>query len=86
MVTVLITHEVDDVAQWLASPYRAPAFESVGFTVHTFVDPTAESRVGLIAEGPSLEELQQMFDSPKGAETMKLDGVRPETLATYVER
>ena len=41
MVTVLITHEVDDVKHWLESPDRGPAFASVGFTVETFVDPTA---------------------------------------------
>lgn len=85
MVTILITHEVDDVQHWLASPHRGPAFESAGFTVRTFVDPTSERRVGLVAEGSSLDQLQQLIASSQAAELMKLDGVRPDTIVTYVQ-
>jgi len=85
MVTVLITHEVDDVQLWLESPHRAPAFASVGFTVRTFVDPTAENRVGLVLDGPGLQGLQDLIASSAGVDAMKLDGVRPETISTYVE-
>ena len=86
MVTVLMTHEVDDVKHWLASPDRGPAFASVGFTVETFVDPTASNRVGIVLEGPSLDELQSMLDTPFAADVMKRDGVRPETIVTYVHQ
>ena len=86
MVTVLITHEVDDVKAWLESPHRGPAFESVGFTVETFVDPTATNKVGIVLEGPSLDELQSLLDSPFAADVMKRDGVRPETIVTYVHQ
>ena len=86
MVTVLITHEVDDVKAWLESPHRGPAFASVGFTVETFVDPTATNRVGILLEGPSLDELQSLLDSPFAADVMKRDGVRPETIVTYVQQ
>ena len=54
MVTVLMTHEVDDLKHWLQSPDRGPAFASIGFTVETFVDPTAGNKVGILLEGPSL--------------------------------
>lgn len=86
MVTVLITHEVDDVQHWLESPHRAPAFASVGFTVRTFVDPTADEKVGIVLDGPSLDALQAMLDTPFAANVMKLDGVRPETITTYVHQ
>lgn len=85
MVTILITHDVDDVQHWLASPHRGPAFGSVGFTVRTFVDPTSDRRVGLVAEGSSLDQLQQLIASSEAAEVMKLDGVRPDTIVTYVQ-
>ena len=86
MVTVLMTHEVDDLKHWLESPDRGPAFASVGFTVETFVDPTASNKVGILLEGPSLDELQSMLDSPFAADVMKRDGVRPETIVTYVHQ
>jgi hypothetical protein len=86
MVTVLITHEVDDMKHWLASPDRGPAFASVGLTVETFVDPTASDRVGIVVEGPSLDKLQSMLDSPFAADVMKRDGVRPQTIVTYVHQ
>jgi hypothetical protein len=86
MVTVLMTHEVDDVKAWLESPHRGPAFASVGFTVETFVDPTAPNKVGIVLEGPSLDELQSMLDTPFAADVMKRDGVRPETIVTYVHQ
>ena len=86
MVTVLITHEVDDVKAWRESPHRGPAFASVGFTVETFVDPTATNKVGIVLEGPSLDQLQSMLDTPFAADVMKLDGVRPETITTYVHQ
>ena len=50
MTTVLITYEVDDVQQWLASPTRTAAFESAGFTVKPFVDPTVANQVALLVE------------------------------------
>ena len=86
MVTVLMTHEVDDLKHWLEWPDRGPAFASIGFTVETFVDPTAGNKVSILLEGPSLDELQSLLDSPFAADVMKRDGVRPETIVTYVHQ
>jgi hypothetical protein len=85
MATMLITHEVDDAQQWLASPNRAKFFGSFGYTVRTFVDPTNDQRVGLIVEGPGLDPLVQAVQTPEGAAALKNDGVRPNTIQTYVE-
>src|SRR5688572_8530377 len=50
MTTVLITYAVDDVQAWLASPTRTATFESAGFTVRPFVDPTVANQVALLVE------------------------------------
>ena len=87
MPTTLIVHEVEDVDHWLQSPLREQVFGPQGFTVRTFVDPTDAHRVGLIIEGPAgPEELQQVLQTDEGAEAMKQDGVRPDTILVLVER
>ena len=99
MTKVLITYEVDDVRQWLASPTRTAAFESAGFTVKTFVDPGTDGRAALLVEekprtrliapyvAPTsgLARLQQMISSPEALDRMRRDGVRKATMSTYVE-
>jgi hypothetical protein len=85
MRTILITHEVDDVDHWLASPKREEFFGPLGMTARTFVDPDHSNRVGLIAEVPSMEAFQEAMASPAAAEAMKHDGVRPDTLQVLTE-
>lgn len=85
MATVLITHEVDDVQNWLSSPNRAPFFDQLGYTVRTFTDTANDHRVGLIVEGPGLDPLLQAVQTPEGAAALNSDGVRLETIQTYVE-
>lgn len=85
MATVVITHEVEDVQHWLSSPKRAELFGPLGYTVRTFIDPANDQRVSLIVEGPGLDTLMQAVQTPEGAEAMKYDGVRPDTIQTYVE-
>ena len=46
----------------------------------------SENKVGILLEGPSLDELQSLLDSPFAADVMKRDGVRPETIVTYVHQ
>jgi hypothetical protein len=85
MTTVMITHEVDDVKHWLASPKRAEVFGPLGITLRTFVDPTGLNRVGLVANVPDMNALKQMLGSKVGADAMKFDGVRPATIQMLVE-
>ena len=85
MPTVIITHEVDDVDHWLASPKREEVFGPLGITVRTFVDPEKSNRVGLIAEIPDMAVYQEVMASDAAAEAMKTDGVRPETLHVLLE-
>ena len=85
MSTLLVFHEVDDVDHWLASSKREEVFGPLGITVRTFRDPNGSNRVGLIAEIPDLAAFQAIMESEAGAEAMKFDGVRPETLLSLVE-
>jgi hypothetical protein len=85
MKTVMIFHEVDDVAHWLSSPKRKEVFGALGMTARTFVDPAKPNRVGLIVETPDMSVLQKMLESPEAAAAMKHDGVRPSTIVMLVE-
>lgn len=85
MTTLMIFHEVDDVDHWLASPRREEFFGPLGMTTRTFVDPEKSNRVGLVVECPDMETFQRALQSDEAAETMKFDGVRPETIVTLTE-
>jgi hypothetical protein len=85
VATVMIFHEVDDVAHWLSSPKREEVFGPLGITARTFVDPDKTNRVGLIAEIPDMDAFQQFMQTESAADAMKIDGVRPETIVTLVE-
>jgi hypothetical protein len=80
MATYLITHEVDDVDAWKASPKREEAFGPMGITVRTFSDAAGSNHVGLIAEIPDIEAFRAYMETDEAAEAMRHDGVRPETL------
>jgi hypothetical protein len=85
VATYLITHEVDDVDAWLASPKREEAFGSMGISIRTFADASGSNRVGLIAEIPDLKAFQAFMKSDEAANAMKHDGVRAETLLVLRE-
>jgi hypothetical protein len=85
MTTLIGFHEVDDVQHWLASTRRDEIFGTVGATVRTFVDPQGGNRVGVIIDAPDVDQLQQMLQSPAGAEAMALEGVRAETVLVLVQ-
>jgi hypothetical protein len=85
MTTLLAFHEVDDVDHWLSSPKREEVFGPLGITIRTFSDPEGSKRVGLIAEIPDMAAWQELMQSQAGADAMKFDGVRPETLLVLSE-
>lgn len=85
MTTLLITHDVDDVEHWLASPKREEIFGPLGISVRTCVDSDRSNHVGLIVEVPDIDTLQRVLESPEAAAAMKHDGVQPETLHIMVQ-
>jgi len=80
MMTLLITHDVDDVEHWLASPKREEYFGPRGIKTRTFVDSKRSNHVGLIVEIPDMDTFQQALATPEAADAMKYDGVHPDTL------
>ena len=84
MPKLIATHEVDDVAHWLASPKRAEVFASVATDICTYIDPTNPNRVGLSMDVADMDAFQAVMASEAGAEAMKYDGVRPETIVVLV--
>lgn len=85
MTTLVITHEVDDVQHWLASPKREEVFGALGIKVRTFVDPAGSNKVGLVVDVPDMDAFEEFMKTEAAADAMKNDGVRPETLATLAE-
>ncbi len=85
MPKLIATHEVDDVAHWLASPKRQEVFASVATNISTFVHPDDPHRVGVTMDVADLAAFEDVMQSEAGAAAMKHDGVRPETLVVYLE-
>ena len=86
MPALLVLHDVDDVDLWLKSPKRKELMGPRGFTIRTFVDPTDSSRVGLIVEGATLGDFEELLKSDAAAAAMKHDGVRADTVRVLEER
>jgi hypothetical protein len=82
---MIAVHEVDDVAHWLASPKRKEVFDGVATNIRTFVHPSDPNRVGLTMDVADMSAFEAVMRSEAGAEAMKYDGVRPETVVVFVE-
>jgi hypothetical protein len=85
MATYVITHEVDDVQNWLSSPKREEVFGPMGVTVRTFRDPDGSNKVALVAEIPDMDAFQEFMKSDAAADAMKHDGVNPQSLLVLSE-
>jgi hypothetical protein len=85
MPTLVAFHEVDDVDHWVSSPTREEVFGPLGITARTFRDPEGSNRVGLVVEVPDMAAFEELMQSEAGADAMKFDGVKPETLLILTE-
>jgi hypothetical protein len=85
MPKLIATHEVDDVAHWLASPKRQEVFAGVATNITTFVHPSAPNRVALSMDVADMSAFDTLMKSEAAAAAMKYDGVRPETLDVFLE-
>lgn len=85
MPKLIATHEVDDVAHWLASPKRAEVFDGVARDLRTFVHPGNPNMVGLTMEVDDVSAFQAVVQSEAGLAAMKHDGVRPDTVVVLIE-
>jgi hypothetical protein len=85
MPKIIATHEVDDVAHWLASPKRREVFAGVATNIATFVLPGDAHRVAVSFDVADMAAFEAVIKSEAGAAAMQHDGVRPATLVVYVE-
>ena len=85
MPRLVFTHEVDDVAHWLASPKREEVFAGVATNIRTYVHPTEPNRIALTMDVADMDALDTLMKGEAAAEAMKYDGVRPDTITMYVE-
>jgi hypothetical protein len=80
MATIMIVHEVEDVDDWLASGVRNELMGRLGITGQLFTDPAKTKRVGLLLDVPDMDAFHELLESDEGAEAMRHDGVRPDTV------
>ncbi len=85
MPKLIATHEVDDVAYWLASPKREEVFAGVAKNITTFVHPSDPNRVAVSMDVADMDAFDALMQSEAVAAAMKYDGVRPETVVVFVE-
>ncbi|MFW8635510.1 hypothetical protein [Cribrihabitans pelagius] len=85
MPKLIATHEVEDQAHWLASPKRAEVFAGIARDIQTFVHPDDPHRVAVSMQVDDMAAFEKVLQSEAGAEAMKHDGVRPETVVIYSE-
>ena len=85
MPRLIVTHEVDDVAHWLSSPKREEVFAGIAADLRTYVLQGDSNRVALSMDVTDMDALDAMMKSDAGADAMKYDGVRPDTIAMYFE-
>ena len=85
MPKLIATHDVDDVAHWLASPKRAEVFAGIATKLQTYVLPGGGKKVAVSMEVADMDALDAMLKSDAGAAAMKYDGVHPDTLVMYIE-
>lgn len=85
-MNVMVTHDVNDVQHWLASPRRDEFFAAHGMTARTFTSPDGGTRVGVLIENvPDMDTLQAALGTDMAAAAMKHDGVHPDSIEMYVE-
>ena len=85
MPKLIATHEVDNVAHWLASPKRDEVFGGVATDITTFVLPGHPNRVALSMEVADMAAFEAVMKSEAVTAAAKFDGVRPNTLVVYLE-
>ena len=85
MPKLVATHEVDDVAHWLASPKREEVFAGVATNITTLFHPSEPNRVALSMDAADMDAFDTLMKSEAAAAAMKYDGVRPQTLVVYLE-
>lgn len=85
MPKIIATHEVENVAHWLASPKREEIFDGVATNITTYVLAGDSNLVSVSMDVADMDAFDAVMKSAAGAEAMRHDGVRPDTIALFTE-
>ena len=86
MPKIIVHHDVDDTAHWMAQTTREEFFGPLGVTdIKTYTNPEKPTQVGLTMDVPDLDALVAALQTPEAAEAMKKDGVHADTVVICVE-
>lgn len=88
--TLMITHEVEDPARWLAAwrgaDSRHKMFAQNGAPhVRTYQSASNPRLTGLLIDVADMGALETMLNSPEGAAAKRQDGVRDPTMRVFME-
>lgn len=83
MPKLLAIHEVDDVAHWLASPKREEILAGIGTNITPYAPMDGTNLVAVSMDVEDMDALDAVMKSEAGAEAMKYDGVRAETMKMF---
>ena len=90
MTTLIAFHEVEDGDHWVEAWHGGPGsrqemFGKIGATARIFRDPERPNVTGVLMEVPDMDRFQSLMASDEGAQAMKEDRLKVETLRVLTE-
>ncbi|NBC19143.1 MAG: hypothetical protein GVY18_17710 [Bacteroidetes bacterium] len=90
MTTLIAFHEVEDGDHWAKAWHGGPGsrqemFGKIGATARIFRDPEHPNVTGVLMEVPDMDQFQSLMASDEGAQAMKEDRLKVETLRVLAE-
>ena len=90
MTTLFAFHEVEDGDHWAKAWHGGPGsrqemFGQIGTTTRIFRDPERPNVTGVLIEVPDMDQFQSLMASDEGAQAMKEDRLKVETMRMLSE-
>lgn len=85
MIEFIVTHAVDDVDHWFASPKRAEFFGPRGIKTTAMRPAEGDSKtVAVLVATPDMETFEKAMADPAAQEAVAYDGVHLDTMQIFV--
>ena len=90
MATLIAFHEVEDGDHWVEAWHggagsRQEMFGKIGAKTRIFRDPEHPNVTGVLMEVPDMDRFQSLMASDEGAQAMKEDKLKVETMRVLTE-
>jgi len=90
MTTLIAFHEVEDGDHWVEAWHGGPGsrqemFGKIGAKARIFRDSEHPNVTGVLMEVPDMDRFQSLMASDEGAQAMKEDRLKVETLRVLTE-